>query len=142
MKMVLRIIIFGVFLFGTVLLERTILLPKNIILPDFLFCGWLFCAYLLLLYLEIRSRIPKATSQKELRWVGFHFTFWAGFFWSVFVASPGSDSWFVHPLNFFGLLAGCILGGIIFGILGMAITQFMLLLIFKLTDQANEDKGT
>jgi len=133
--MLLRIIFFGAFLFGTVLLERNFLLPKNIIFPDLIFCGWLFCGYLTLLYLEIRSRVRKAASQRQLRWAGFHFSFWAGFFWSIFWASPGSDSWFVHPLNFFSLLAGLVAGGVIAGIFGMAITQFMVILVFKQPEQ-------
>jgi hypothetical protein len=135
MKMVLKIVIFGVLFFGTVFLDRKVLLPGKIMVPDLIFCVWLFCAYLALLYLEIRSRIRKATSQRQLRWAGFHFSFWAGFFWSIFWASPGSDSWFVHPLNFFSLFAGLVAGGVIAAIFGMAITQFMVIFVFKQPEQ-------
>jgi hypothetical protein len=135
MKTLLRIIIFGVFLFGTVFMERKFLLPKNTILPDLIFCGWLFAGYLILLYLEVRSRISRAATQKQLRWAGFHFSFWAGFFWSIFWASPGSDSWFVHPFNFFSLLAGLVAGGVIAAIFGMAITQFMVIFVFRQPEQ-------
>jgi hypothetical protein len=135
MQMVLKIVIFGAFFFGTVFLDRKVLLPNKILVPDLIFLGWLFCAYLVLLYLEIRSRVRKLASQRQLRWAGFHFSFWAGFFWSIFWASPRSDTWFVDPVNFFSLLGGVIAGGVIAALFGMAITQFMVMFVFKQPEQ-------
>jgi hypothetical protein len=135
MQMVLKIVIFGAFFFGTVLLDRKVLLPSKILVPDLIFFGWLFCAYLALLYLEIRSRVRKVASQRQLRWAGFHFSFWAGLFWSIFWASPGSDTWFVHPVDFFSLLGGMVAAGVIAALFGMAITQFMVIFVFKQPEQ-------
>ena len=45
MKMVLKIVIFGVLFFGTVFLDRKVLLPGKIMVPRSIFCVWLFCAY-------------------------------------------------------------------------------------------------
>ena len=132
--MILRIIIFGVVLFGTVFLDRKFLLLKNILVPDVIFLVWLFGVYLILLYLELRSRIPKGNNLKKLRWSGFHFSFWAGFLWWVFLTFSGSFSWFAEPIRVIGLLVALAFGGVIFGLFGMAITQLMLLRIFKLPE--------
>lgn len=132
--MLIKIVLGGAIFLGTVFFDRKYLMPKGIIVPDLIFCGWLFGVYLTLLYLEIRSRIRSTSSLKQLRWAGFHFSFWAGLFSGLFIASPESHSWFSDPLNFIGLLGGLISMGVISGLLGMAITQFMLLLIFKLPD--------
>ena len=135
-KMILKIIIFGAALFGTVFLDRKFLFPKKIIVPDLIFLVWLFGVYLILLYLEIKSRIPKDNNLKKLRWSGFHFTFWAGVLWWVFLGFSGSYSWFGDPIRAIGLLVGLAFGGVIFGLLGMAITQFLLIFVFKLPDRA------
>lgn len=133
--MVFRIILFGILLFGTVLLERKFLQPIGLELRVILYCAGLLCAYLILLYLEIRSKVYGTANWKQLRWRGFHFGFWAGVFWGIFIASPGFNSLFADPVRFAGDLAGCFAWGIISGIVGMAITQFMLLLIFKLPEE-------
>ncbi len=131
MKLILRIIIFGVLFMTTVIFFRHYLMHKNIILIDILLHGWLFSNYMALLYLEIHSRIRTGATQKQIRWAGFHFTFWAGFFWGIFFASRSIDSMFIHPAKFFTLLSMFVLSGVIFGIVGMAITQFMVLFLFK-----------
>jgi hypothetical protein len=133
--MLVKIVIFGAFLLGTVLFQREFLLPKKIVIPVLFDCVWLFGGYLILLYLEIRSKVAKAPKWKNLRWTGFHFTFWAGFFWGAYFSSPAMHSWFSAPLRFIGYLVGWVVSGIVFGLLGMAITQFMLLIIFKLPDR-------
>ena len=133
--MILKIIFFGAVLFGTVFLDREILFPKKIVVPDIIFLVWLLGVYLILLYLEIRSRIQKDNDLKRLRWSGFHFTLWTGVLWWVFLAFSGSYSWFADPIRAIGLLVGLAFGGVIFGLLGMAITQFLLILVFKLPDR-------
>lgn len=102
--MLLKIIIFGALLFATVLFDREFLQARKMGggVAVLLYCVGLFGAYLILLYLEIRSRIPKAASQKQLRWVGFQFTFCAGIFWGVFISFSGSYRWFADPLAFMG----------------------------------------
>jgi hypothetical protein len=135
MKMILKIVIFWMLFFGTIVLDQQVLRPQNIILPDIVLYGWLFCVYLALLYFEVRTRIKKATTQKQMRWAGFHFTFWAGFIWGMFFAGFDINSWFFNPITFFGFVSSFIIWGIIFGILGMAITQFMVIYVFKQPEQ-------
>jgi hypothetical protein len=132
--MVIRIIIFATVLFGTVFLDRRFFISKKIIIPDIIFLSWLFGVYVILLYLEIRSRIQKEENLKKLRWSGFYFTFWVGVLWWLFLAFSGGYSWFADPIRVIGLLVGLAFGGLIFGLLGMAITQFMLIRIFKLRE--------
>lgn len=134
--MILRVVIFCVLLFGTVLFDREFIQPRKIGagISALAHCILLLGAYLILLYLEIRKRIAKAT-QKQLRWTGFHFTFWAGFFWGGFFISRGWHSWFESISNLLVLLLNLAGFGLIFGLVGMAITQFMLLWLFKLPDQ-------
>ena len=102
---------------------------------DLIFICWLLVVWLALLYWELRSQIEHTTNWKRLRRTGFHFGFWAGIFWGIFIASYAFTSWFADPIRFFGYLAGWIAWGIIFGLLGMAITQFMLILIFRLPEE-------
>jgi hypothetical protein len=120
---------------ATVLLFNKYLISKDFWILDMAFHIWLFGVYMALLYWEIRTRIRDGVTQKKIRWVGFHFTFWAGFFWGMFFSSRAMASWFIHPLEFLGFLFGFIASGVIFGIIGMAITQFMVLFVFKQPEQ-------
>ncbi len=135
--MILKIVVFGIVLFGTLFLKRSFLLPNRIVVPDIIFLPVLLGVFLILLYLEIRSSISQGNvSMKKLRWRGFHFTFWVGLLWSVlFSFSRDDPTWFADPVQLIGLLAGLALGGVIFGVMGMAITQFMLLIVFKRKDE-------
>jgi len=133
--MLLRIIIFAAFFLAILLFHREFLLPKKIVIPILFDYILLFAAYLILLYFEIKSRIGKAPKWKQLRWGGFHFTFWGGFFWGVYFSSPAIHSWFADPLRFIGYLLGWVTSGVIFGLIGMAITQFMLIRVFKLPER-------
>jgi hypothetical protein len=135
MRLAVKIFIFGIVFLGTVLLFNKYLIQGNLPILAIVFHGWLCCVYIVLLYLEIRSRLREGATQKQIRWAGFHFTFWAGFFWGMLFSSRSMDSWFIHPVDFFSFLFGFIGAGIIFGIVGMAITQFMVLFIFKHPEQ-------
>jgi hypothetical protein len=135
MKMALKVVIFGVLLYGTFLLYRKFLLYEEIRAVDFIFCAWLFCVYLTLLYFEVRSRIQKATTQQQLRWAGFRFTFWVSFLWGILFASRGLDFIVYQPLDLFGLLVAAAMIGALFGVVGMAITQFMVLFVFEQPEQ-------
>jgi len=137
MGMILRIAIFGIVLFGTTFLQRSFLSARSIIVPDIIFLSFLLGTFLILLYLEIKSFISQENvSMKKLRWRGFHFTFWTGILWSApFSFSRGYCAWFADPAQLMGLLAGLVLGGVIFGVMGMAITQFMLSIVFKRKDE-------
>ncbi len=135
--MILRIAVFGIVLFGTTFLQRSFLSARRIIVPDIIFLSFLLGVFLILLYLEIESFISQENvSMKKLRWRGFHFTFWTGILWSaLFSFSRDYRAWFTDPVQLMGLLAGLALGGVIFGVMGMAITQFMLSVVFKLKDE-------
>ena len=129
--MILRIIILGMVFVAAIAAIREFTLTEKIKALELIFCGWLFINYMALLYWEIHSRIRQGATQKQIRWAGFHFTFWAGFFWGILFASRSINSMFTHPVEFFTLLSMFALSGVIFGIVGMAITQFMVLFLFK-----------
>ena len=134
--MILRITIFGIYLFGTLLLKKHYLLPRRVVLPDIVFLGVLLAVFLILLYLEIRSLISQGNiSMMKLRWRGFHFTFWTGVQWWFFLSLPESDFCFSDAVRLISSLFELALGGVIFGVMGMAITQFMLLIVFKRKDE-------
>lgn len=135
MKLIFRIAIFGTVFLATVLLFRIYFISKDFTIIVIAFHCWLFSVYLALLYWEIRSRIRDGATQKKIRWSGFHFTFWAGFFWGMLFASRSIDSWFLHPVDFLGFLLGFVASGIVFGIVGMALTQFMVLYVFQQPEQ-------
>jgi hypothetical protein len=129
--MIFRIAIWGVFLFGTVFLERRFLLPRKILIPDLFFLAALFGLYLILIYKEIKSYSSTEKRLQRLRWRGFFFTFLTGVLWWIFISFSGNFSWFADPIRLIGLLAGLFFGGLILGLGGMAITQFMIPIILK-----------
>jgi hypothetical protein len=53
----------------------------------------------------------------------------------MFFSFPAIHCWLADPLTFIGYLAGWGVSGIIFGLMGMAITQFMLIHVFKLPEE-------
>ncbi|MDX9820562.1 MAG: hypothetical protein RBT20_01385 [Syntrophales bacterium] len=104
-------------------------------MPDIAFFSGLLAVFLILLYLEIRSLISQENmSMQKLRWRGFHFSFWTGVQWWFFLSLPESDFCFTDAARLISLLFGLALGGVIHGVMGMAITQFMLLFVFKRKD--------
>jgi|MudIll2142460700_1097286.scaffolds.fasta_scaffold587720_1 protein-S-isoprenylcysteine O-methyltransferase Ste14 len=129
--MIFKIAIWGFFLFGTVFLERRFLLPRKILLPDIFFLAPLLGLYLILIYMEIRSYSLREKRPQKVRWRGFHFTFLTGVLWWAFISFSANFSWFADPIRIIGLLAGLFFGGLIFGLLGMTITQFMITVILK-----------
>jgi hypothetical protein len=129
--MIYKIAIWGIFLLGTVFLERKFLFPRKIVVPDIIFLTPLLGLYLILIYLEIKSYFSKGNSSQKVRWRGFHFTFWTGVLWWTFISFSADFSWFSDPLRLIGLLAGLSFGGFIFGLVGMAIAQFIITIILK-----------
>jgi hypothetical protein len=55
--------------------------------------------------------------------------------WWIPFTKLNSESLFYDPINFFEFVAYLIISGIIFGIMGMAITQFMVIFVFKQPEQ-------
>jgi hypothetical protein len=135
MEMIIKIAIWGLLFYWAFILNREVLVPKNLMILVLITQLLLFFAYMALLYWEIRTRTRKAATQKQLRWAGFHFTFWVGFLWWMPFGSLQSESLFYHPVNFFSFVASMTISGILFGIVGMAITQFMIIYVFKQPEQ-------
>ena len=105
-------------------------------MPDIALFSGLLAVFLILLYLEIRSLISQENiSMWKLRWRGFHFTFWTGVQWWFFLSLPESDFYFTDAVRLVSVLFGLVIGGVIHGAMGMAITQFMLLIVFKRKDE-------
>ncbi len=136
MSMLPKLLIWGTIFYGTLLLNKNIIVPQHMEILYLIVEVGLFCVYLALLYWEIRVRIKKEATQKQLRWVGFYFTFGVGFIWGMaFSLGLGRYPLFYDPFTFFGTLSSGIVWGIIIGIVGMAITQFMVLFIFRQPEQ-------
>jgi hypothetical protein len=138
MQMIPKIVIWGGAFYGTIVLGREVLVPHDMMILVLVTGVLPFFIYLALLYLEIRSRIKKDATQKQIRWAGFYFTFGVGFIWGTAFSSALGH----HPLcsisdpsTLFIILFSGIVSGIIVGIVGMAITQFMVLFVFKQPEQ-------
>ena len=129
--MIPKIVLWGTMFYGTFLLNGDMIISQYRGILYIIIQILIFCAYIVLLYWEIRGRIKKAATQKQLRWVGFYFTFAVGFLWALSFQLFGKKTWFSDPIIFWGLLASDIVVGIMIGIVGMAITQFMILFFFK-----------
>jgi hypothetical protein len=137
MKMAFKIVIWGLSYHVGLFLLRNIFDPSsNIGMSLLIMHALLFCVYLALLGWEIRTRIRNAATQRQLRWTGFLFTFCVGFLWWMpFASSLISESSFYNPSNILEYFTYLTISGIIFGVIGMAMTQYMVLFVFKQPEQ-------
>jgi hypothetical protein len=128
--MMLKIIILGIVFIGGMFLMGKVFPDRADLLLVF-FSGFLGI-YFVLLYFEIRSRVRKSLAQKTIRWSGFHLTFWVGIYWGALNCfSKGFYKWFTDPWNITNLIFGLVSPGVLLGVLGMAITEFILIGVFK-----------
>ena len=128
--MLLKIIILGIAFIGGMFLMGKVFPERGDLFLAF-FLGFLGI-YLVLLYFEIRSRVRKSFAQKSIRWSGFHLTFWVGIYWGALNCfSKGFHKWFADPLSFITLIFDLVSPGVLLGLLGMAITEFILIGVFK-----------
>jgi hypothetical protein len=138
--MILRIVILGAFLVGIMRLGEKNFADYGSGMLDLVYLLLYLCAYLVLLYFEIRSRLSKSASQKQMRWMGFHFTFWAAFLWLMIIVlnSPHytfDNAFGDHRYNIYFLLNFSIVGGLVSGVIGTVVTQLMVLFVFKQPEQ-------
>lgn len=136
MKMILKLLGLGTVLIGTTFLDKTIYAYYDLDLPDFIHLPFYICAYFVFLFLEIRSKLLNSTSHRKLRWMGFQFTFWSVLLWlaitSIILDGYTPDKFFGHPrYNVYFRLTLATWWGILAGVVGMLITQLMVLFIFK-----------
>ncbi len=134
--MTVKLLFLGTVLMGTTALDKNIYAYYCLDVPDFIHLPLYICAYFFFLFLEIRSKLLNSTSHRKLRWMGFQFTFWSVLLWlaitSIILDGYTPDKFFGHPrYNVYFLLQLSILWGILAGVVGMLITQLMVLFIFK-----------
>jgi hypothetical protein len=135
-SMVNKLITYGILFWGSLFLEREYGLIERFMPWALFFPPFWFLTYVSLLYLEIKSKIPKEPSQKKIRWTGYWFTFGVGvMFWVwVYIGLKHSDFLPTHE-DYLFLLINWIIGGAVFGIVGMAITAIIMHWVLKLPDK-------
>ena len=139
-RMILRLFILGAFLVGMMTLGQKNFADYGSGMLDLVYLLFYLCACLVSLYFEIRSRLLTSASQKQLRWMGFHFTFWAAVLWLMIIVlnSPHytyENAFGDHQFNIYFLLNFSFFGGLLSGVIGAVVTQIMVLCIFKQPEQ-------
>lgn len=131
-----KLLFLGALLMGTTVLDKKLDAYYGINTPDLVHVLLYLCAYLILLSLEIRSRLLKSASQRRLRWMGFIFTFWAVTFFFVIPVLisrnfTSGDLFSDSRYNIYSLFVFSMGWGLLAGVVGMFITQLMVLFLFK-----------
>jgi hypothetical protein len=128
---VIRLLTYGVLVFGSFYLERRYAFFDQFSFPDLVICGSLFAAYMALLCLEVRACVHRGASQWRTGWAGYGFTAGVGVIWAFVISTHrGTFPMLEGPGVFLGFVVSFVVFSAMFGVLGMALSLLILKFVF------------
>ena len=128
--MTIKILIYFCLVFGTLFLERRYAFIQGAIDPGLFYTPIYLIVAAVLFCLELKSKIKKKSTFKELKWAGFRFAFFIGICWGIFLTFSKGYPRIYNMGNAFSYVSSALLFGLAIGAFGFAVTPLVLKHIF------------